>query len=67
MGKEKKDRAAVELRVDDPGAAGAIRNRMRLLTLPADREEYDRLAAAMKQFDNGNKPKEEDVSLPAQG
>jgi len=66
MGKEKKDRAAVELRVDDPGAAGAIRNRMRLLTLPADREEYDRLAAAMKQFDK-NKPKEEDGSLPAQG
>jgi hypothetical protein len=54
----------LELRADDPRAAGVIRNRMRLLTLPGDRVEYDKLKAARDEFEEWVAGKEKKDGSP---
>ncbi len=44
----------MDLRADDPLAIGTIKNRMRLLTLPGDREERDKLKAVKEEFEDWN-------------
>jgi hypothetical protein len=54
----------MDLRVDDRTAVGTIKNRMRLLTLPGDRVEYDKLEAAKKEFEEWVAEKEKKDGSP---